>query len=80
MNEAKKYTLDRIEDDIYVLLEHPEEVNEYLIKVNEYDGTLAEGDIVVISEGTIIEVLDVETKDMKEKVSNLIEKLKNKNI
>lgn len=74
----KKYTLDRIEESIYVFLEHPEEEKQLLIPVNKYDGTLTEGDIVLIEGEMIVDVLNQEKDDMKEKVSSLLEKLKNK--
>lgn len=73
-----KYTLDRIENDMYVLLEFPSEEKQLLIPVNKYTGKLYEGDIVLIEGEMIIEVLKEETKDMREKVSSLLDKLKNK--
>ncbi|MCG7344779.1 DUF3006 domain-containing protein [Sporosarcina sp. ACRSL] len=73
-----KYTLDRIENDMYVLLEYPTEERQLLIPVNKYTGKLAEGDIVLIEGEMIVEVLKQETNDMKEKVSSLLERLKNK--
>ena len=76
-----KYTLDRIEDGQYVFLEHPNEENQLIIPTNEVTGEISEGNIVLISRlesGFEIEVLIEETEDMKEKVSNLLKKLKNK--
>ena len=76
-----KYTLDRIEDGQYVFLEHPNEENQLIIPTNEVTGEISEGDIVLISRlesGFEIEALIEETEDMKGKVSNLLEKLKNK--
>ena len=76
-----KYTLDRIEEGQYVFLKHPDEENQLLIPANEVTGEIFEGDIVLISRlenGYEIEALIEETEDMKEKVSNLLEKLKNK--
>ena len=77
---TKKYTLDRIEESMYVFLEHPNEENQLLIPIIKYEGTLTEGDIVLIENDMIIEVLDQETKDTKVKVSSLLEKLRNKNL
>lgn len=75
-----KYTLDRTDDGFYVFLKFPEEDKQLLIPIDRYDGKLAEGDIVVIVGDQIVEVLDQETVNMKDKVSNLLEKLKNKNV
>jgi hypothetical protein len=74
----KKYTLDRIEESVYVFLDHPNEENQLLIPVDQYDGKLQEGDLVLIDGEKIVEVLEQETADMKEKVSGLLQKLKNK--
>ena len=74
----KRFTLDRIENNMYVLLEYPDENNELLLEVSKYNGRLAEGDIVLVENNMIVEVLKQETQDMKAKVSNLLEKLKNK--
>ncbi|GKV54216.1 hypothetical protein NCCP2222_01630 [Sporosarcina sp. NCCP-2222] len=76
---TKKYTLDRIEESVYVFVESPEEEKQLLIPVNKYNGSLTEGDIVLIEDDIIIEVLDQETKEMKTKVNSLMEKLRNKN-
>ena len=76
-----KYTLDRIEDGQYVFLEYPDEENQLLIPKNEVPTEVTEGDIVLISKVDSVyefEVLDEETEDMRDKVSNLLEKLKNK--
>jgi len=76
-----KYTLDRIEEGQYVFLEHPNEENQLLIPTTEINVKIAEGSIVLISSsesGYEFEVLIEETQDMKEKVSSLLQKLKNK--
>lgn len=76
-----KYTLDRIEEGQYVFLEHPEEENQLLIPANEIIGGIEEGDIVLISStesGYEIEPLIEETEITREKVNELLEKLKNK--
>ncbi len=78
----KKYTLDQITDGQYVFLERPDETNQLLIPVEKVSADLNEGDIVTLTEsnGTYqIEFLKEETEDMKSKVSDLLEKLKNKN-
>lgn len=79
-NKAK-YTLDRIEEGQYVFLEHSNEENQLLIPATEINVEIVEGNIVLISSsesGYEFEVLIEETQDMKEKVSSLLEKLKNK--
>ncbi|WP_338652674.1 DUF3006 family protein [Sporosarcina psychrophila] len=76
-----KYTLDKVEDNIYVFLEYPDEENQLMVPVNKYSGELSEGDIVwirKIDSEFMIELLDEETEDMRDKVSKLLEKLKNK--
>ncbi|PIC59127.1 hypothetical protein CSV80_00970 [Sporosarcina sp. P12(2017)] len=78
---SKKYTLDRIEEGIYVFLEYPEEENQLLIQVDQVDEIFHEGDIVSISseeQQYRIELLIDETHITREKVNNLLEKLKNK--
>jgi hypothetical protein len=78
---TKKYTLDRIEDGQYVFLEHPAEEIQLLIPAHEITGEIAEGGIVLISQtesGYEIEPLIEETEITREKVNDLLEKLKNK--
>ena len=78
---SKKYTLDRIEEGIYVFLEYPEEENQLLIQVDQVDEIFHEGDIVTISseeQQHRIELSIDETHITREKVNNLLEKLKNK--
>ncbi|ARK23331.1 hypothetical protein SporoP37_00575 [Sporosarcina sp. P37] len=78
---SKKYTLDRIEEGKYVFLEYPEEENQLLIQVDQVDEIFHEGDIVSISseeQQYRIELLIDETHITREKVNNLLEKLKNK--
>jgi len=62
-------------------LEYPEEINELTIPTNKIPKKLLEGDIVNIniveSEYKIDRLID-ETTNMKETVSSLLEKLKNK--
>jgi len=76
-----KYTLDKIEDGQYVFLEYQNEENLLLIPAAEINVEIVEGSIVLISEVDSvyeIKVLIEETEDMRDKVSNLLEKLKNK--
>lgn len=78
---VKKYTLDQITDGQYVFLERPEEINQLLIPEGEITEKLSEGDIVEIKKnGSVYEIntLKEETEDMHDKVSALLEKLKNK--
>lgn len=74
----KKYTLDRIEDNVYVFLLREDESQQLLIPENEINITLKEGDIVNVDGDGYIEILKEETKITREKVNDLIEKLKNK--
>lgn len=77
-----RYTLDRIEGNQYVFLEQPEEINELVIPKELVRVEVSEGDIVNIEKRKseyLIEILKEETEDMREKVIDLIEKLKNKN-
>jgi len=76
-----KYTLDRIEDGQSVFLEYPEEINELIIQTNKTPKNLSEGDIVnisIVDSEYRFDLLIDETSNMKEKVSSLLEKLKNK--
>lgn len=73
--ENFKVTLDRIEDDIAVLLVRDEEKIKINIPVFLLPPESKEGDILDI---TIARNLK-ETGYAKERVSNLLEKLKNKN-
>ena len=80
-NAKVKYTLDKIEDGQYVFLEHENEENQLLIPATEINVEIAEGSIVLISKvdsNYKFEVLIEETEDMRDKVSSLLEKLKNK--
>ena len=79
--EKVKYTLDKIEDGQYVFLKHSNEESQLLISENEVTAEISEGNIVLISEVDSVyefEVLIEETEDMRDKVSSLLEKLKNK--
>lgn len=76
-----KYTLDKIEDGQYVFLKHSNEESQLLISENEVTTKISVGNMVLISELDSVyefEVLIKETEEMRDKVSNLLEKLKNK--
>lgn len=76
-----KYTVDRISEGQCVFLKYPEEEEELVIPLNKLDVKVTEGDIVLINSASgdwSIKVLKEDTADMKQKVNNLLEKLKNK--
>lgn len=70
-----KATLDRIEDKIAVLLIRPEETTEVSILLSLLPEGSKEGDILNINITKDMQ----ETEQAKERVSSLLEKLKNKN-
>ncbi|MEK4246733.1 DUF3006 family protein [Psychrobacillus sp. FSL K6-2684] len=81
MSSNKKYTLDRIEEGMYVFWESPEEMNQLVLPTTTFDVTVDEGDIVCITFDGIkyhLEVFKEETLEKHKKVSALLEKLKNK--
>ena len=81
MIEKKRYTLDRIYDGFYVFPQYPKEEEELLIPASKISVKLSEGNIVGISQtgsDYVIEVMENETKIMKDKVTSLLDKLKNK--
>jgi len=71
-----KATLDRIEEDIAVLLVRDEEKIKIKIPLFLLPAGSKEGDILDISITRNIQ----ETEEAKQRVSNLLEKLKNKNM
>lgn len=76
-----KYTLDRIENNLYVFVEKENEINELILPADEVILKIEVGEIVnVISDenGYSFELLKEETKTRKEDVQSLINKLKNK--
>ncbi|MER2170368.1 MAG: DUF3006 domain-containing protein [Psychrobacillus psychrodurans] len=82
MSSSKKYTLDRIEEGMYVFLEAPEEMNQLILPTSTFDLELEEGDIVNITttdEGYQLEVLKEETIDRREEISALLEELIKRN-
>ncbi len=71
---AFKVTIDRIENNIAVLLVRPEETIRLSLPVSLLPEGSKEGDILSID----ISKDEQETKQAKERVSSLLEKLKNK--
>lgn len=79
-SSEKKYTLDRIEDIIY-FFEYLNEENQLMVPVNKYSGELSEGDVVKmrkIDSEYMIGRLEEDTEVMRDKDSDLLEKLRNK--
>lgn len=76
-----KYTLDRFEGDVGVLLLKGDESQELLVNKDQLTGA-NEGDILQVEfaedDVTKVTVLEEETKAEKEKVQSLLDKLKNK--
>ncbi|WP_298467150.1 DUF3006 family protein [Psychrobacillus sp. FSL K6-4046] len=82
MSLSKKYTLDRIEEGMYVFLEAPEELQQLILPISTFDITLNEGEIVNITttdEGYQLEVLKEETLARRKEISALLEDLINRN-
>lgn len=80
MSSNKKYTLDRIEEGMYVFWESPEEMNQLVLPTTTFDVTVEEGDIVCITFDGIkyhLKVLKEETLEKRKNVSALLDKLKN---
>lgn len=78
---TNKYTLDRFEGNYAIFLLRPQETKQLLIERNEISSTLAEGDIVEITDvgyGYKIKKLVDETTAAKQRVQSLVEKLRNK--
>lgn len=77
-----KYTLDRVDDFFAVFLSKADETKRLLVSKNLIKVPLREGDLVEIDKSEIgyeIKVLKEETEATREKVSSLLEKIKNKN-
>jgi hypothetical protein len=75
-----KYTLDRFEESLGVLLKYPNEEEQLLIPKEELEG-FREGDILSvtkINDKYSISLLSEETEKMRHKVNDLINKLNNK--
>lgn len=78
---TNKYTLDRIDDGFYVFLKRDDESEQLIIPLEEVEINLSEGDIVEIEmneSGYQFNVLIEETEITRDKVSSLLDKLKNK--
>lgn len=76
-----KYTLDRIENHLYVFVEKGNEINELILPADEIILKIEVGEIVNIisnENGYSFELFEVETNTRKEDVQSLIDKLKNK--
>ncbi|PYF06021.1 hypothetical protein BJ095_11397 [Ureibacillus chungkukjangi] len=74
------YTLDRFEGDYAIFLKRPDETDQLLIHRAKIDVPVNEGDIVQIlddGENYQITVLQEQTEAQKEKVQNLLDRLKN---
>ena len=70
-----KATVDRIENDIVVMLIRPDEKHDITIPIKYLPDGTKEGDILNLN----FEIDRKETEDAQKRVGNLIEKLKNKN-
>ena len=76
-----KYTLDRVENDLYIFVEKGNEGNQLVILKEFVPAGIIEGDIVEI---TIVDdiytftKMDTEKEIRKKDVQSLIDKLKNK--
>ncbi|KKB42109.1 DUF3006 domain-containing protein [Bacillus thermotolerans] len=81
---SNKYTLDRYEDNVGVLLLKGDESQELLVDRDKLAGA-KEGDILLVetdgsNEVLKVTVLEEETKVTKEKIEGLLEMLKNKKL
>lgn len=77
---STKYTLDRYEGDYAIFLMADQETVQKIIHRSEMSLELAEGDIVLIDDAPTfnITLLQDETAAQKEKISNMIERLRNR--
>ena len=77
---STKYTLDRYEGDYAIFLMANDETVQKIIHRTEMNVEVAEGDIVLISEGPVIQITPLveETAAQKEKISKMIETLRNR--
>ncbi|WP_298830046.1 DUF3006 domain-containing protein [uncultured Planococcus sp.] len=81
--KSTKYTLDRYDEEFAVLVEKGNESHQELIERSKLESYAKEGDILDVEwnpDGSFKEasVLQEETDTRKKDVSDLIEKLKNK--
>jgi len=80
---CNKYTVDRFDEGLAILLLKSNENIQLKIPQEQLGSTVNEGDILEIELDEMeriikFKILEVETKEMKEKVEELINKLKNK--
>ena len=77
---STKYTLDRYEGEYAIFLMAENETSQKIIHRSEMNLELAEGDIVLIDDAPTINItlLKDETSAQKEKISNMIERLRNR--
>ena len=78
---STKYTLDRFEGDYAIFLKHSDENAQKLFHRTELPAEIKEGDRVLIDDEPNFQVtiLKEETAHQKERVSSLLERLRNKN-
>lgn len=81
-----KYTIDRMEDGYYVLLDREDEEQEWLLPVTAVTGDVEEGDIVSVTvceteENRTYELTrhEEERKAQEDYIRQLLEKLQKKN-
>ena len=78
----KKYTLDRFEGDYAIFLQRPEETKQLLIHRADLATEVKQGDIVSIHDNGQtyeVKVLNEETVSQKDRISNLMQQLRDKN-
>lgn len=83
MNLPGKYTLDRFEKEMVVLLFKDDETKELFISKESLPSNAAEGDILFVEfnvDGSVqrINLLEEETEAARQKVEDLLNKLKRK--
>ncbi|MBC1567566.1 DUF3006 domain-containing protein [Listeria sp. FSL L7-0233] len=74
----KKAILDRIEDGKAVFLIEPDH-KEWLLDQEKLDSAIKEGDVVTISETNEIVKQPQETDEMKKRIAEKLEKLRERN-
>ena len=82
MSYHKKYTLDRFEGDYAIFLQRPEETQQLLIHRADLAIEVKQGDIVAIHDNGQtyeVKVLNEETVSQKDRISNLMQQLRDKN-
>lgn len=74
-----KYTLDRFEGDYAIFLKRPEEIEQLIVHRTAITVPVKQGDIVRIQDDGqkyMIEVLPDETASQKERITNLMQQLR----